>query len=76
MFYVYILSSRPNGTLYTGMTDDLPRRVMEHKIKLAPGFTAKYGVDRLVWFEVHETREARGVASGISRNGNAPGKFS
>ncbi|HEY8873352.1 MAG TPA: GIY-YIG nuclease family protein [Stellaceae bacterium] len=40
------------------MTDDLLRRVWEHKIKAVPGFSAKYGVDRLVWFEAHETLES------------------
>ena len=58
MFFVYLLASQPQGTLYAGMTDDLVRRVWEHKIKAVPGFTAKYGVDRLVWFEAHETRES------------------
>lgn len=58
MFYVYLLASQRHGTLYVGMTDDLIRRVWEHKSKLVPGFTAKYGVDRLVWVEAHETREA------------------
>jgi putative endonuclease len=58
MFYVYMLSSRPHGTLYTGMTDDLVRRIAEHKAKTVSGFTAKYTVDRLVWFEAHETRES------------------
>ncbi len=57
MLYVYLLASQPQGTLYAGMTDDLVRRVWEHKIKAVPGFTAKYGVDRLVWFEIHETLE-------------------
>ena len=58
MFYVYLLSSKPQGTLYVGMTNDLVRRVWEHKIKAVPGFTPKYGVDRLVWFEAHETLES------------------
>jgi putative endonuclease len=58
MFYVYILASQPHGTLYTGMTDNLVRRVWEHKAKAVPGFTTRYGVDRLVWFELHETRES------------------
>jgi len=58
MFFVYMLASQPHGTLYVGMTDDLIRRMWEHKMKLVPGFTAKYGVDRLVWFEAHQTREA------------------
>ena len=57
-FFVYILASRRNGTLYTGMTDDLARRVEEHRIGAVPGFTKKYGVKTLVWFEVHESRES------------------
>ena len=56
-FYVYILASRRNGTLYVGMTDDLVRRVWEHRIGAVPGFTRKYGVKMLVWYEQHETRE-------------------
>ena len=54
MFFVYLLASQPHGTLYVGITDDLIRRAM----KLVPGFTARYGVDRLVWFEPHQSREA------------------
>lgn len=57
-FYVYMLVSRRNGTLYIGMTDDLVRRVWEHRTGAVPGFTRKYGVKMLVWFEQHETREA------------------
>jgi putative endonuclease len=57
-FYVYILASRRNGTLYVGMTDDLGRRMWEHQQGTFPGFTRKYGVKILVWFEVHETRES------------------
>ena len=55
--FAYILASKPHGTLYVGSTADLIRRVWEHKIKAIPGFTAKYGVDRLVWFETHESLE-------------------
>jgi putative endonuclease len=55
-FYVYIVASRRNGTLYVGMTDNLAHRIWEHKSKARPGFTAKYGCDQLVWFEVFETR--------------------
>jgi putative endonuclease len=58
MFYVYLLASKPYGTLYIGWTNDLARRVWQHKNKLVPGFTTKYGVDRLVWFEIHDDREA------------------
>lgn len=51
MFYVYIMASRKQGTLYVGMTNDLVRRVYEHKTKALSGFTSRYNVDRLVWFE-------------------------
>ena len=57
-YYVYILASGRNGTLYTGVTNDLVRRVWEHKQKAVPGFTKRYGVDRLVWFESGNSIEA------------------
>ena len=50
-YYVYILASKRNGTLYIGVTNDLIRRVYEHKKKMIKGFTEKYSVDRLVYFE-------------------------
>jgi putative endonuclease len=53
--YVYLLASKPYGTPYVGSTIDMARRVYEHKEKAIPGFTAKYGVDKLVWFEAQET---------------------
>ena len=53
--YVYLLSSRPYGTLYLGVTRDLGRRVYEHKTKAHPGFTATNGVDRLVWMEAYDS---------------------
>ena len=53
-YYVYLLASRKHGTLYLGITRDLVRRVYEHKTKAVPGFSARYGVDRLVWFEVYD----------------------
>ena len=56
-FFTYILSSGRNGTLYVGSTDDLIKRVGEHKAKVFRGFTSRYDVDRLVWFQVHGTRE-------------------
>jgi putative endonuclease len=58
MFYVYLLASKPHGTLYVGVTSDLARRVWEHKCKGLPGFAARYGVDNLVWFESHDSAEA------------------
>jgi putative endonuclease len=57
-YYVYILASQAYGTLYVGMTSDLVQRVWEHKCKAVPGFTARYGVDQLLWFETHTTAEA------------------
>jgi putative endonuclease len=50
--YVYLLANKYNNVLYTGVTNDLIRRVYEHKNKLMAGFTQKYNVDRLVYFEV------------------------
>jgi putative endonuclease len=58
VFYVYLLASKPYGTIYVGMTSDLARRIWEHKIRGVPGFTGRYGVDRLVWFEAHEAAQA------------------
>ena len=54
-YYVYILCSKRNGTLYIGITSNLNRRMQEHRSKLIPGFTAKYSVNRLVYFEIFET---------------------
>ena len=58
MFYVYMLASKPYGTLYIGTTSDLVRRISEHKNNLVPGFTRRYGVHQLVWFEAHELGDA------------------
>jgi putative endonuclease len=57
-FYVYILCSKQNGTLYTGVTSNLVKRVYEHKNNLADGFTRKYYVHLLIWYEVHQTAES------------------
>jgi putative endonuclease len=57
-FWVYILASRLGGTLYIGVTNDLVRRVYEHRSKFVPGFTRRYGVERLVYFEQFSTAEA------------------
>jgi putative endonuclease len=54
-YFVYILASRPRGTLYVGVTNDLARRVGEHKARLVPGFTRTYAVDRLVYFEQYSS---------------------
>ena len=55
---VYILASKRNGTLYTGVTSDLRKRIWEHKNDLVEGFTKKYQVHLLVWYEIHETMES------------------
>jgi len=53
-YFVYIMASRRNGTLYTGVTNDLGKRAYQHRNNLIPGFTSSYGVHRLVWYESHE----------------------
>ena len=55
---VYMLASKRNGTLYVGATSDLVQRVWQHRNELAAGFTKRYGVHLLVWYEVHETMES------------------
>ena len=63
--YVYIVASKRYGTLYVGVTSDLIKRISEHRESIVDGFTKRYGVHRLVWFEAHEsileaiTREKR-----------------
>ena len=54
---VYMLASRKNGTLYIGVTSNLPRRVAQHRSGELGGFSRRYGVTRLVWYEVHATME-------------------
>ena len=53
-YYVYILASRRNGTLYVGITADIITRVHQHKLGEVPGFTKKYNVNQLVYYETHE----------------------
>jgi putative endonuclease len=57
-FYVYILCSKRNGTLYIGVTSDIIKRVYQHKNNLIDGFTKKYNIHHLVWFEKHESPES------------------
>ena len=52
--YVYIMANRKNGTIYTGVTSDLAKRVHEHRESLVAGFTRRYGCKRLVWFEAFD----------------------
>lgn len=56
--WVYIITNRPEGTLYIGVTSDLARRIWEHREAAVPGFSKTYNLTRLVWFEAHATIEA------------------
>jgi putative endonuclease len=51
--WIYIMTNRPNGTLYVGVTNDLTRRVGEHKMRIGSAFTTRYGLERLVYTESH-----------------------
>ncbi|OZH54063.1 excinuclease ABC subunit C [Hydrocoleum sp. CS-953] len=53
-YYIYIMTNKRNTVLYTGVTNDLIRRVYEHKSKLVEGFTKKYNINKLVYFEMYE----------------------
>ncbi|MGJ4888306.1 GIY-YIG nuclease family protein [Bradyrhizobium sp. HKCCYLR20261] len=64
-YWVYILASKPGGTLYVGVTNDLVRRVYEHRAGLAESFTKRYGIKRLVYFEAHEM-----IAGALQREKN------
>ena len=55
---VYILASKRNGTLYIGVTGDLIKRIWEHKNNMVEGFTKRYGANRLVWYEQHDSMES------------------
>jgi putative endonuclease len=63
--WVYIMTNRPNGTLYTGVTADIARRAYEHREGLCKGFTKRYALTRLVWFEFHDE-----VTAAIQRESN------
>jgi len=56
-YYVYFMTNRTNVVLYIGVTNDLKRRVFEHKNKLVKGFTAKYDIDKLVYYEIYDDPE-------------------
>ena len=74
-YYIYILASQKNGTLYIGVTNDLERRVLEHKQKINEGFSSRYNINRLVYFEsfqyindaiLREKRLKNGIVNGKS----------
>lgn len=64
-YYVYMLASERNGTIYIGVTNDILRRMWEHRTETTQGFTSRYGVKHLVWFEVHPS-----VLNAIQREKN------
>jgi len=67
-FFVYLLANRPRGVLYIGVSNDLMRRLTEHKAKLVPGFTKTYGVVRLVYYEEYSSiLEARAREATLKR---------
>jgi putative endonuclease len=74
-YWVYILASALGGTLYIGVTNDLVRRVYEHRMGFADGFTKKYGIHRLVYFEQYNEVEIAIRRKSVSRNGIELGKF-
>ena len=69
--YVYILASKRNGTVYVGVTSDLVRRVWEHRNDVSDGFTKRYRVHNLVWYEEHETIQDAIQREKTSKSGNA-----
>jgi putative endonuclease len=74
IFWVYILASKIGGTLYIGVTNDLVRRVFEHRSEVVRGFTKRYGVHRLVYSSNSATLKARSVVRNGSRSGIERGR--
>lgn len=73
--YVYIMASKRNGTIYLGVTSDLPKRVYEHRNGLIAGFTRKYGCKMLVWFEQYDDLEEARAAELRMKNWNRQWKL-
>jgi putative endonuclease len=63
-YYVYLLASKKHGTLYLGVTSDIVRRVYDHRTKAVSGFTARYNVGKLVWFEIYDDAITADMDSG------------
>src|SRR5262249_5609798 len=74
-FYVYILASDRNGTLYFGVTSNLIGRIWQHKEKVVAGFTARYDIQKLVYFEVHNIAESAIVREKQVKKGNRAWKL-
>ena len=69
----YILTNKVRGTLYTGVTSDLPGRAWQHREGLVEGFTRRYAIKRLVWFELHDNMESAICGRSASNAGREPG---
>ena len=74
-YYVYILFSKKNGTLYVGVTNNLVKRVWEHKNKVVEGFTQKYGVDKLGYYEIYENINSAIAREKQLKGGNRKSKL-
>jgi putative endonuclease len=74
-YFVYILANEPKGVLYVGVTNDLARRIWQHKSKAVPGFTSKYGVTRLVFYEEHGSIRAAREREGALKRWRRAWKF-
>ena len=74
-YYVYILFSKKNGTLYVGVTNNLLKRIWEHKNKVVEGFTQKYGVDKLGYYEVYEDINSAIAREKQLKSGNRKSKL-
>jgi len=72
---VYIMASGRNGTLYTGVTSDLPKRTWQHREGLIEGFTKRYGCKLLVWFERHDRMESAIIREKQIKAGNRKAKL-
>jgi putative endonuclease len=72
---VYLLASQRNGTLYAGVTSDIVKRIWEHKNNAVEGFTKRYGVHTLVWYEAHETMESAITREKSSKAGSENGSW-
>ena len=73
-YWVYFLASKPGGTLYVGVTNDRVRRIYEHREGLADGFTKRYGIKTLVYFETHDTALGAIQREKISKVGRVSGR--
>ena len=74
-FYVYILAKERNSTFYVGVTSDLKKRISEHKNEVAEGFTKKYNIKQLVYYEVHENAEGAFIRETRLKKWNRPWKM-